>query len=89
MTFEFEDEHARASKEILPDEITRELEALSQVDDDRSSRIAKLEKLRRKGEFDSDEEDHHADAATSKPEPVPKTQVLHPESTESSVEGKE
>ena len=51
----FEVEHDNASKNtakttVLPDEITRELEALSQVDDDRNSRIAKLEKLRRKGE---------------------------------------
>ena len=61
LTFEFENDHTRNTKEILPDEITRELEALSQVDlDDRNSRIAKLEKLRRKGEFDSDEEDANA-----------------------------
>lgn len=70
---------------MLPDEITRELEALSQVDDDRHSRIAKLEKLRRKGDFDSDEEDEGgAVGGQVQPKQVP---VYHPESAESSVEG--
>ena len=89
----FEVEHDNASKNnakttVLPDEITRELEALSQVDDDRNSRIAKLEKLRRKGDFDSDEEDEggsgigggQAKAQSVNPNP-------YPESAESSVEG--
>ena len=91
LTFEFENDHARATKEILPDEITRELEALSQVDiDDRNSRIAKLEKLRRKGEFDSEEEDTNAGEertlAHQDEDPRGKSGTV-PESAESSVEG--
>ncbi len=34
----------------MPEEITKELEALSQVDDARKSRIERLEKLRRREE---------------------------------------
>ena len=92
LTFEFENDHARATKEILPDEITRELEALSQVDlDDRNSRIAKLEKLRRKGEFDSDEEDANAGedpTLVHQDEDLKGKSGTVPESAESSVEGK-
>ena len=39
------------SEAVLPEEITKELEALSQIDDARKSRIERLEKLRR-GEED-------------------------------------
>ena len=70
-----------ASEAVLPDEITKELEALSLVDDARKSRIERLEKLRRRedvlpgGDAEDDDDDMRCD------------QSLH-ESAESSVEGK-
>ncbi len=72
---------------VLPEEITQELEALSQVDDERQDRIAKLEKLRRGEEIlpDADEyPDANEDQDASK---TGQNQPVQPESTESSVEG--
>ena len=70
-----------ASEAVLPEEITKELEALSLVDDARKSRIERLEKLRRRedvlpGDAEDDDDDMRCD------------QSLH-ESAESSVEGKQ
>jgi hypothetical protein len=67
------------SEAVLPEEITKELEALSLVDDARKSRIERLEKLRRREDVlpgeDDDDDEFKGD------------QSLH-ESAESSVEGK-
>jgi hypothetical protein len=68
-----------ASEAVLPEEITKELEALSLVDDARKSRIERLEKLRRRedvlpGDIEDEDDDLRCD------------QSLH-ESAESSVEG--
>lgn len=68
------------SDAVLPEEITKELEALSQIDEARKSRIERLEKLRRREDVlpgeEEDEDDMRLDQPTS----------LH-ESAESSVEG--
>ena len=66
----------------MPEEITKELEALSLVDDARKSRIERLEKLRRRedvlpGDIEDEDDDLRCD----------QSQSLH-ESAESSVEGK-
>ena len=68
---------------VLPDEITRELEILSQVDKERSNRIAKLEKWRKRVEevLPECEGDEVEDAASKI------KSIVLPESTESSVEG--
>ena len=68
---------------VLPDEITRELEILSQVDKERSNRIAKLEKWRKGVEevLPECEGDEVEDAASKI------KSIVLPESTESSVEG--
>ena len=66
---------------ILPDEIARDLENLSEGDDTRCVRLAKLEKWR-KGEEDVFPADAEADVF----EEQIKSVVL-PESKESSVEG--
>ena len=73
----------RVPSSVLPDEITQELEALSKVDDDRSSRIAKLEKLRRGEDVLPDGEEDVKETE----EEMRSKQIAQPESTESSVEG--
>ena len=79
---------------VLPDEITKELEALSVVNEERSDRIAKLEKLRRGEEVlpeDNDEDNEGAGAnevENSKSNSGVAGAVALPESAESSVEGK-
>lgn len=64
----------------MPEEITKELEALSMEDEARKSRIERLEKLRRREDFlpgeDDDDDELKCDQQSS----------LH-ESAESSVEG--
>ena len=52
------------------------------------SRIAKLEKLRQKGDFDSDEEDEGSGIGGRQAKPAQSVNPNpHPESAESSVEG--
>ena len=65
------------------DEITRELEALGQINDERQRRIENLEKLR-KGQCSIEDGDEEETTDKAKPHPAP---PLKPESTESSVEG--
>ena len=96
MTLDLEHETENSRKESnsrkvqnsvqLPDEITRELEALSKVDDDRLNRIAKLEKLRRGEEILPDLPDGEDEVREE--EENKNKQIIQPESTESSVEGK-
>ncbi len=73
---------ANKQNEFLPEEISQELEALSRVDVERNSRIARLERLRRGEGQDMDEEN---DDALEEQEAIQK-QFLH-DSAESSVEG--
>ena len=74
----------RHHAQVLPDEITRELENLSHVDKERTSRIAKLEKWR-KGVEDVLPVEAEVDEIEEQASKV-KNNVL-PESAESSVEG--
>ena len=74
----------RHHAQVLPDEITRELENLSHVDKERTSRIAKLEKWR-KGVEDVLPVEPEVDEIEEQASKV-KNNVL-PESAESSVEG--
>jgi hypothetical protein len=74
----------RHHAQVLPDEITRELESLSHVDKERTSRIAKLEKWR-KGVEDVLPVEAEVDEMEEQASKV-KNNVL-PESAESSVEG--
>ena len=74
----------RHHAQVLPDEITRELESLSHVDKERTSRIAKLEKWR-KGVEDVLPVEPEVDEIEEQASKV-KNNVL-PESAESSVEG--
>ena len=74
----------RHHAQVLPDEITRELESLSHVDKERTSRIAKLEKWR-KGVEDVLPVEAEVDEIEEQASKV-KNNVL-PESAESSVEG--
>ena len=74
----------RHHAQVLPDEITRELESLSHVDKERTSRIAKLEKWR-KGVEDVLPAEAEVDEIEEQASKL-KNNVL-PESAESSVEG--